>query len=159
MQEEEMNESGRRMTHPGNPPGDPEIAEWVGAEAYAYWKHVTHLIARNYPGVFTPEWLFGGRKHGWSLRYKKSKSFCTLIPEKSRFALLIVFGAEERAKVEAIRDSLSTPTQKEYDEATTYHDGKWVLLTIDSDGVAEDVTKLLEIKRKPRNSSGAQPIF
>jgi hypothetical protein len=143
------------MTQLGNPPSDSEVAEWVGDEAYQYWKHVTHLIERNYPNIFTLEWLFGGKKHGWSLRYKKSKSFCTLIPEKNYFALLIVFGAEERAKAEAIRDNLSTCTRKEYDEATTYHDGKWVLLTINSGDVVEDVMKLLAIKRKPKNSNGA----
>jgi hypothetical protein len=155
MQEAEMNESCGRMTQPGTPPSDLEIAAWIGKKAYKYWKHVTHLIERSYPGVFVPEWLFGGEKHGWSLRYKKSKSFCTLIPEKNRFALLIVFGAEERAKAEAIRDSLSTYTQKEYDKAATYHDGKWVLLTINSDKVVDDVRKLLAIKRKPKNSNGA----
>jgi hypothetical protein len=78
-----------------------------------------------------------------------------LIPEKNRFALLIVFGAEERGKVEAIRDSLSQHTQKEYDEATTYHDGKWLILVIDSDEVVEDVMQLLAVKRKPRNNNSA----
>lgn len=145
-----MNEPNSRITQRDKPPSDPEIARWIGKEAYKYWKQVTHLIELNYPRVFAPEWLFGGKKHGWSLRYKKNKSFCTLIPEKNRFALLIVFGAEERAKAEAIRDSLSTCTNKEYEKATTYHDGKWVLLTINSDKVVEDVMKLLAIKRKPQ---------
>ena len=150
-----MNESITRMTQPFNPPNDTEIAEWIGYEAYEYWKHVTHLIERNYSSIFTPEWLFGGKKHGWSLRYKKNKSFCTFIPEKNRFALLIVFGAKEREKVENIRDSLSTRTQMEYDKTTTYHDGKWVLLTINSDKVVEDVMNLLVIKRKPKNNHDA----
>ena len=87
----------------------------------------------KYPDVFTPEWLFGGKKHGWSLRYKKSKSFCTLIPEKNRFALLIVFGDT-------------------YDKAATYYDGKWLLLTIDSNKIVEDVLQLLTVKRKPKNN-------
>lgn len=150
-----MNESNSRMTQKSNPPSYTEIAEWIGNEAYEYLKHVTHLIERNYPSIFTPEQIFGGKKHGWSLRYKKSKSFCTLIPEKNRFALLIVFGAAERAKVEAIHDSLSTRTQKDYNEATTYHDGKWVLLTVNSESVVDDVVKLLKIKRKPKKRSGA----
>lgn len=155
MQEEEMNETSIRMTQLGNSPSDSEIAEWLGEGAYQYWKQVTNLIERNYPDNFTPEWLFGGKKHGWSLRYKKSKSFCTLIPEKNHFALLIVFGADERSKVETIRDSLSTCTQMEYDTATTYHDGKWVLLTINSNEVIEDVMKLLALKRKAKNSNNA----
>lgn len=150
-----MGEPSMRMTQRDNPPGDSQIREWVGKEAYRYWKQVAQLIEQIYPNIFTPEWLFGGKKHGWSLRYKKSKSFCTLIPEKKRFALLIVFGAEERAKVEAMRESLSPHTQKEYDRAATYHDGKWLLLSINTDKVVEDVMRLLSVKRKPRNNHGA----
>jgi hypothetical protein len=148
-----MNEPSIRMTQRDNPPSDYEIGEWIGKEALKYWKHITHLIEQTYPNVFTPEWLFGGKKHGWSLRYKKSKSFCTMIPEKNRFVLLIVFGAEERAKVEDMRDSLSQNTQKGYDEATTYHDGKWLLLTIDTDKVVEDVMRLPAVKRRPKNDN------
>jgi predicted RNA-binding protein with PUA-like domain len=66
--------------------------------------------------------------------------------------LLIVFGAAERAKAEAIHDSLSASTQNKYNEATIYHDGKWVLLTINSEEVMADVMRLLEIKRKPKKS-------
>jgi hypothetical protein len=147
----EMSESTTRMTNAGAPPTNSAVADWVGRNGYKYWKLITQLIEQGYPGVFSPEWLFGGKKHGWSLRYKKNKSFCTLIPERSRFALLIVFGAEEREKVEAIRNSLSKDTQREYDEATTYHDGKWLLLTIDSDRVVKDAIRLLAVKRRPGN--------
>ncbi len=142
-----MDQPGVRMTKPGNPPNDSEVLQWLGKKADHYWEQLTELI---YPDVFTPEWLYGSRKHGWSLRYKKSKSFCTLIPEKNRFALLIVFGTEERVKVETIKKDLSGYTRGAYDEATTYHDGKWLLLTIDDEKVIEDVRKLLAIKRKPK---------
>ena len=150
-----MNESTSRMTEPGNPPTDSAVADWVGKDAYRYWELITQLIEQNYPSVFTPEWLYGGKKHGWSLRYKKNKSFCTLIPEKNRFALLIVFGTEERAKVEAIRNGLAKKTQKEYDQATTYHDGKWLLLVIDTARVVKDVMLLLAAKRRPINKKEA----
>jgi predicted RNA-binding protein with PUA-like domain len=69
--------------------------------------------------------------------------------------LLIVFGAEERGKVEAIRNGLSQHTQKEYDKATTYHDGKWFCLTIDNDKVVKDVISLQAVKRKPKNNKEA----
>ncbi len=147
-----MNEPYNRMTQSDYPPGDSDIAEWVGSKAHQFWKQINGLIEKNYPDMFSPEWLYGGKKHGWSLRYKRNKSFCTLIPERNRFALLIIFGAEERAKVEEIRDNLTARIRKAYDDATTYHDGKWVLLTIDSDDVVEDVMSLLSVKRKPRNA-------
>jgi len=54
-----MNKSGSRIIQAGNPPSDREIVEWIGEEAYEYWKRVTHLIELNYPSIFTPEWLFG----------------------------------------------------------------------------------------------------
>jgi hypothetical protein len=155
MQGESMNESSIRMTQGDNPPSTSEIAQWIGKGAYQYWARVTQLIEQHYPGVFVPEWLFGGKKHGWSLRYKKNRPFCTLVPEKNRFAVLIIFGEAERAKVEDIRDRLSAQSRKEYDNATIYHDGKWVLLKIDTDTAVKDVERLLAVKRRPKNDDGA----
>jgi hypothetical protein len=147
-----MEEISSRITEPGKPPNPSQISAWIGREAFDRWKQVTQLIERNYPKTFSPDWLFGGKKHGWSLRYKKGKSFCTLIPEKNRFLIQIVFGAEEREKVEKIRDKLSERTQEAYDKAKTYHDGKWILLNVDADDVITDLERLLAVKRKP--SSG-----
>ena len=147
-----MNESSLRMTGKGSPPSAAQVAAWLGRKAYLFWRRIADRIARSYPGVFEPEWLYGGAKHGWSLRYKKSKSFCTLIPEKGRCRLLIVFGAEERAKAEKIRPLLSPATRDAYDAATTYHDGKWLLCDINSDSVFDDAVQLLAVKRRPRGS-------
>lgn len=140
-----------RMTQKDKPPSESEIREWIGSEACQYWQKMTKWIEQDYPGIFAPEWLYGGQKHGWSLRYKKSRSFCTFIPEKNRFSLLIVFGREERAKVESLKDRLSRQTRKEYDQAKTFADGKWMLLSCDSDRVCQDVQLLLTVKRKPKS--------
>ena len=40
---------------------------------------------------------------------------------------MIIFGKDERAKFEATRNNYSEQIQKIYDEAKTYHDGKWVM--------------------------------
>lgn len=146
-----MSEKSPRLTDSGKPPGPQQVESWIGSRACVFWKSVSDMIARSYPDVFTPEWLYGGKKHGWSLRYRKSKSFCTLIPEKDRFLLLIVFGADERSGVEAMRHELSEKTRAAYDEARTYHDGKWVLLSVDDEVVVSDVERLLAVKRRPKN--------
>jgi hypothetical protein len=145
-----------RMTQRDHVPTESELVGWIGERAHRYWQEVTRLIEEAYPGVFAPEWLYGGQKHGWSLRYKRSKPLCTLVPERDGFALMIVFGAEERAKVEAIKDSLSQHTIDEYEAATTYHDGKWLLLKIDNDDVVKDVTRLWATKRKPKSNLSAR---
>jgi len=138
------------MTELGKPPTASQVEEWIGKKYFRFWQRATQLIEQNYPNMFTPEWLFGGKKHGWSLRFKKGKSFCTFIPERNRFSILIVFGTEERAKVEAIKDDLSKHAWEDYMKATTYHDGKWLLLTVDAEDVLADVEKLLAVKRKPK---------
>ncbi len=144
-----MNETCLRLTDKDAPPTPRQIESWIGKRAYGFWMRISEMIEHGYPGVFTPQWLYGGKKHGWSLRYKKSRSFCTFIPEKGRFLLLIVFGAEERQKVETIRYEISGITMQLYDEAKTYHDGKWLLLDVNSETVLSDIKKLLIVKRRP----------
>ncbi|MEN6370634.1 MAG: DUF3788 domain-containing protein [Armatimonadota bacterium] len=144
-----MTESNARMIDKNSQPDDTSLVDWLGEENYARWTHITRFIETNYPGIFEPEWLFGG-KHGWSLRYKKSKSFCTLIPEKNRLLIQIVFGGSEREKTETILPELVSHAREDYVSATTYHDGKWLALVVDSNLVLSDVERLLIIKRKPR---------
>jgi hypothetical protein len=142
------------MLTPGKQPDNIELVAWLGEDNYQRWKQVVDFIENNYPGVFVPEWLFGGKKHGWGLRYKKSKSFCTLIPEHNRTMIQIVFGAAEREKVDAILPELASRARVEYESATTYHDGKWLFMAVDSDDVLTDIKRLLTIKRKP----GKKPL-
>lgn len=141
-----------RMTDREHPPGNDSVASWIGP-AHKWWKRTADWIAETYPGTFFPEWLFGGANHGWSLRYKKSKSFCTFVPEKNRFLLVIVFGADERARVEGIRATLSKGTLQRFDEATTYHDGKWLVLPVEDEAAFADGQRLLVVKRSPRARS------
>ncbi|EHQ08248.1 DUF3788 domain-containing protein [Leptonema illini] len=147
---EETSESPSRLLNP-EPPSEAIVSAWLGKQAYSYWQRLGQWIDEHYPDVFNPEWLYGGKKHGWSLRYKKSKSFCTFVPEKNRFLLVIVFGKSEREKVDALQPNLSKPTQSAYDAAPTYTDGKWLLLEINSLSILKDVELLLSAKRKPKS--------
>jgi hypothetical protein len=63
-----MVETHAKMTNPEGPPTASEVEDWIGRQASKLWWRVTDSIERNYPGVFVPEWLYGGQKHGWSLR-------------------------------------------------------------------------------------------
>lgn len=51
-------------------------------------------------------------------------------------------------KFEAIRDTLSNAVCRKYDEAQTYHDGKWVMFEPTDTTEFDDYMKLLAIKRK-----------
>lgn len=144
-----MTEPRERLTDPGGPPDDKSLEAWLGDKPYQLWTELAGLIKKSYPDIFAPEWLFGGKQHGWSLRYKKSKSFCTFVPEKGRFILVIVLGKTEREGFENLREKLSSRTQKIYDDSPTYHDGKWLALSLQSQQSLREALMILGIKRKP----------
>jgi hypothetical protein len=54
-------EYSSRMTGPGNPPGDSEIADWIGKEAYRYWSRTVEWIDQRYPNVFGRNGFSAGR--------------------------------------------------------------------------------------------------
>lgn len=145
-----MSDIGERMLDGSRQPDAASVAAWLGASESKHWTRLLEFIEVNYPGVFTPDWIFGGKKYGWGLRFKKSKSFCTLIPERNRLIVQIVFGGEEREKAEKILLELTPNVRKAYAEAKTYHDGKWLAVVADRKETLDDIEKLLAVKRKPK---------
>ncbi|KMY67830.1 hypothetical protein AAU61_08160 [Desulfocarbo indianensis] len=146
-----MPQPGQGMLDRSQPPGDEAVRQWIGRENYQRWQWLLRFIAANYPGAFPQDdRVLGGRKHGWGPRFKKSKFFCALLPEKGRLLLQIVPGGAEPAKAEAIMDTLSQPVRGECAAARTYHDGKWLAPALDNDEILGDAAKLSAIKRKPK---------
>lgn len=142
---------GQKLTTDA-PPSESALRDWLGP-AHAHWEALAQSIDKAYPGTFQPDWVFGGKKHGWGLRYKKSKSFCTLIPEYRRLAVQIVFGADEREKMEAILPNLPAGLSRRYAAAPTFHDGKWTLLAVPADADVPQIMKLLSVKRRPKEGA------
>ena len=150
-----MSESARMVDGPQEPT-DAEGASFIGKQNAARWADLTRFVEVNYPGVFNIEWLFGGKKYGWTLRFKKSKSFCSLVPERRRFKVLLVFGGAERQKVEPLLPDLVSHVREDYRRSATYHDGKWVFVDVDSAKVLIDIKRLLALKRPPKPGLQAQ---
>lgn len=145
-----MAATGDRLLDKSAPPAEETVREWLGRSAYRYWQELRSWIEANYPGTFAPDWVFGGAKHGWALRYKKSRAFCSLIPEYRRLSVVIVFGAKERQQAEAMLPQLPAGLGRLYAAAATFADGKWLKLSVPDDAGVTDVAKLLTTKRRPR---------
>ena len=62
---------------------------------------------------------------------------------------MIILGKDERAKFEQERGRYSKEVQRIYDEAQTYHDGKWMMFEPVDVTLFDDFTRLLNIKRRP----------
>ena len=98
-------------------------------------------------------WNNGGKKWVYEYKFSKSgKTLCAFYFKESTLGLMIIFGKNERTKIEENRDSLSPRVLAIYDSAKTYHDGKWVMFDLIDRSLAEDLKKLLLIKRKPNGT-------
>ncbi|MEO9298458.1 DUF3788 domain-containing protein [Devosia alba] len=148
---EQSPQVGDRLADKSAPPSSETVRDWTGPEAFAYWKALQDWIESSYPGSFIPEWIYGGKKHGWSLRYKKSRAFCTFLPEYRLFSVVVVLGRAERDKLDARRESLSPQLADLYDSTQTYRDGKWLKIGVSNAEDLRDVTELLAIKRPLRS--------
>ena len=95
-------------------------------------------------------WNTGGKKWNYEYKFRKGgKTLCAFYFKDNTLGFMIIFGKDERTKVEKIRNELSSSVLETYDNAETFHDGKWVMFNITNNSIIEDLKKLLFIKRKP----------
>lgn len=130
------------------PPSCEEMNLLIGPERYNIWNDVCTMIDSLYD--MESQWNSGGK--AWTYEYKfrrGGKTLCALYAKKDCAGLMIIFGKDERDKFEAERQNFFVKVQRMYDEAKTYHDGKWVMFELYDPSMLGDFSKLLAIKRKP----------
>jgi hypothetical protein len=142
-------EIGDRITDKSASPDESTVRDWIGPKAFQHWAKLQSWIDASYPGVFVPEWLYGGKKRGWVLRYKKTKALCTLMPGYRLLSVQVVLGRAEREKFEERRYVWRPQLVKLYDEARPYPDGKWLTVAIASADDRHELTELVSMKRPP----------
>lgn len=124
------------------------LEELLGPAPYAAWQALCQAIEERYD--MDRLWDSGGKSWTYEYKYRRGgKTLCSLYAKSQCMGFLVIFGKAERAKVEAIWESLSPAVRAQYEAAQTYHDGKWVMFqpagTADFDGYL----KLLALKRRP----------
>jgi hypothetical protein len=141
---------GDRITDKSRPPDEKQLRAWLGREAFEHWAKLRLWIDGTYPGIFAPDWLHGGKRRGWYLRYTKTKALCSLIPEYKMLSVLVVLGAAERDRFEERRYSWSPQLVKLYDQTKTLHDGKCLTVPVSSVNHRRDALELIRMKRPPQ---------
>jgi hypothetical protein len=141
----------QRMMDGAHTPTEKEIIDFIGEPANGAWVELRRFLKENYDII--PEMIFGGAKHGWEVRYRKSgKTLCWLTPEKGAVRVLIVLGREESERALSMRNELSPKMYKFIEDTKQLHDGRWLWIRLFTTKDAEDVKKLLPIKRKPKKT-------
>ena len=128
-------------------PDGEELTALVGKPLYDVWKKLCALIDEK---KMERLWNSGGKAWTYEYKYRRGgKTLCALYARESCVGFMIILGKDERLKFEANRESYSKEVQEKYDEAQTYHDGKWIMFEPVDTSLFHDFIRLLQIKRKP----------
>jgi hypothetical protein len=131
-------------------PIEKEITDFIGEPAKGAWIELRQFLKESYDIV--PEMIFD-KKHGWDVRYRKSgKTLVTLTPEKGAVRVLIVLGREESEKILSMQSELSPKMYNLIENTKQLHDGRWLWIRLYQTKDAEDIEKILPIKRKPKKT-------
>lgn len=129
-------------------PSQSTMIELLGQSLFKIWQELCLVIEEKYE--MEQLWNTGGKNWTYEYKYRRGgKTLCCLYAKHNCVGFLIIFGKEERKKLEDIRDTLSSAICNQYDDAKIYHDGKWVMFEPTNTAEFDDYMKLLAIKRKP----------
>ena len=129
-------------------PTSEVIEALIGKERYQVWKSLCILIERSYE--MERLWNSGGKQWDYEYKYRRGgKTLCALYARENTLGFMVILGKSERVKFETQRALFSKEVQRLYDEATTYHDGKWVMFKLQDTELFSDIERLLKIKRLP----------
>ena len=130
-----------------------EVKMMLGSASTAWEKLVGYV---RYHYIMDEKWEEGKPTHKNynNLFIRRSgKSFIMLSIREGYFIAGVVLGKNERDKFDELRETFSEIICKEYDEAETYHDGKWLGFEVRDESLIDDIIRLLEIKRKPNRKT------
>ena len=138
-----------RLLNPEIIPGDENIIRFIGKEqTQNTWADLLNFIDNSFN--LDKKILFGGKKYGWAVQYKKSKkTIVTIFPERENFTVLLIFGKSELEIIYEKEAIFSDAVLKKINDTKQYHDGKWVWIDCIDETRIKDIKELIKIKRKP----------
>ena len=129
-------------------PAAGQMAALLGEPLYEIWNQLCALIDEKYDMDRLGE--NGGKAWVYEYKYRRGgRTLCALYARENCLGFMIILGKDERLKFEEGRESYTKEVQRIYDEAQTYHDGKWIMFLPQDASLFDDFIKLLRIKRRP----------
>ena len=129
-------------------PSAEQMTALLGPSLYDVWKGLGAAIDE----IYDMDCLWGPGAKAWSYEYKYrrgGKTLCALYAREHCVGFMVILGKEERIRFEADREHYAREIQRIYDEAQTYHDGKWMMFEPVDASLFPDFIRLLRIKRRP----------
>lgn len=129
-------------------PTAEELRALLGDELHRVFEALCCAVDEKYD--MDRLWDKGYRDWAYEYKYRRGgKTLCTIYLKAGVIGFQVIFGKDERVKVEFRREEFSEAVMKAYDEAHTFHDGKWVMFLPTDTSMQEDFLRLLALKRRP----------
>lgn len=129
-------------------PDKEELYALTGEVLGRVWTELCETIDGQYD--MERLWNPGGKAWDYEYKYRRGgKTLCALYARKNCIGFMVILGKAEREKFENHRAEFSAEVQTYYDDAETYHDGKWIMFLPEDTAMLEDFMKLLKLKRRP----------
>lgn len=91
------------------------------------------------------------------IRFRQgSKTIVTVLLHTDYLEFLVVLGKAEQEKFEEQRNEFSKEIRELFDKERALHDGKWLMIRVDSISTLEVVKKLILIKKKPNRKPASK---
>ena len=125
-----------------------QVVSLLPEDIMLIWNELTDKI----DALYDVDRLWNKGFGSWKVEYKYrrgGKTLCTFYAREGIADLLITYGKAEREKFENIKSSFSRQLQEIYDNTETYHDGKWLWISLDEQLNYVEILEMLKIKRRP----------
>ena len=124
-------------------PSTKQLEDTLGKN-YKHWQTIKDHVNINYEPI-TDVWKFYGKNYGWQLKtLLKKRNLFFLIPYKSFFKIVFVFG--DKAVKEIEQSGIAKELITELINAKKYAEGRGLPINVKNRKHIADIKKLIEIK-------------
>ncbi|MDU5080466.1 DUF3788 domain-containing protein [uncultured Tissierella sp.] len=131
---------------PNNQPSLDEINRYVNTQL---WQRLNLFLQSIYH--INPKLYYSqcSMQPGWNVKYRKyGKSLCTLYPMSGFYIALIVISNKESLETQLMLPSYAKYTQNLYQNTTSSHGSRWLMIKVTEPKVLDDVISLIQIRVK-----------
>lgn len=114
------------------------------------WDDLTTAMNERY--AIEPTLVPARGTSGPEVKYRKAgRTLLTLLPREGSFTALVVLGGTETKQ--AFDLDLGRAVESVLENATQYHDGRWLFVPVRSKRDVRDLLSLIALKRRPNRAA------
>lgn len=125
-------------------PHSHEVSDFV---ANSLWDELCGHLESCYGVLPKTEHSSCSGAPGWNIKYKKSgQVLCTLYPANGFFTCLVSVGNRDTTEAELLLTTCTEYVQNLYWNTKLFNGGRWLMVSVTSEEILEDVKKLIDLR-------------